>query len=282
MTTSEVAPPATAGPAPRAVADTLSWFALNAATANVIMQLALLPVGHGVAESKVESGRADLHPVKRLRTTLSYVAVAWWGTEDERLAMRAEVNRSHRHVHSAPGDPVKYNAFDRDLQLWVAACLYRGTVDVLTVLHGRPDDAYLDTVYAHASRLATTLQVPRDRWPRDRAAFAEYWETAVRRTEMDDVTRRYLRDLIDLRGLPRPVRRTAAPFHRFVTTGFLPPLFREQLGLTWTRRDQRRFNAFTRVAGLADRALPRAARCFPWNVYLWDARRRIRGGRPIV
>ena len=52
--------------------------------ANVIMQLALLPVGRGVAESPVESGRVDKHPIKRLRTTMSFLAIAILGTEDER------------------------------------------------------------------------------------------------------------------------------------------------------------------------------------------------------
>ncbi|MFC0041737.1 oxygenase MpaB family protein [Actinomadura rayongensis] len=263
----------------RAVDDALTWFALNAATANVVMQLARLPVGHGVAASRVPSGRADLHPVKRLRTTLSYMAIAWWGDAGERDTMRREVDRSHRHVHSLPGDPVRYNAFDRDLQLWVAACLYQGTVDVLTALRRDTD---LDAVYAHASRLATTLQVPADRWPADRAAFAAYWDGAVGEIATDAVTRAYLRDLIALRGLPRPVRRAAGPFHRFVTTGFLPPAFRAELDLPWTASDQRRFDALTRAAAVADRALPRAARRFPWNLYLRDARRRIRRGRPIV
>ena len=44
--------------------------------ANVIMQLARPGVGYGVLESRVESGRVDLHPIKRARTTFTYLAVA--------------------------------------------------------------------------------------------------------------------------------------------------------------------------------------------------------------
>ena len=40
------------------------------------MQLARPGAGYGVMESRVESGRADRHPIKRARTTLTYLAVA--------------------------------------------------------------------------------------------------------------------------------------------------------------------------------------------------------------
>ncbi len=124
-------------PVPPEVMSVLGHFGLSAGNANVVMQLARLPVGHGVALSNVDSGRVDKHPIKRLRTTASYLAISLLGTDDERRAMRQEVNRAHASVHSEPGDPVTYNAFDPELQLWVAACLHWGTVDVYRRLHGR-------------------------------------------------------------------------------------------------------------------------------------------------
>ena len=96
-------------------------------TANVIMQLARLPVGRGVAESTVDSGRVDRHPFKRQRTTGSYLIVAMLGTEHERSAMRREVDRQHRAVvRTEEESDVAYSAFDSELQLWVAACIYVG------------------------------------------------------------------------------------------------------------------------------------------------------------
>ena len=52
--------------------------------ANVIMELARPGVGYGVKDSRVESGRADRHPIKRARTTGTYLAVATIGTEFDR------------------------------------------------------------------------------------------------------------------------------------------------------------------------------------------------------
>ena len=79
-------------------------------TANVIMQLARPAVGHGVVESTVESGRLDLHPVKRTRTTLTYLAVVAIGTEEERRLYRRAVDRSHAQVRSTESSPIQYNA----------------------------------------------------------------------------------------------------------------------------------------------------------------------------
>lgn len=267
---------------PPAMRDTISGLSSLAGAANVIMQLSWLPVGHGVAESRVDSGRLDLHPLKRTRTTFSYVMVAMLGTDEERAAMRRAVNRAHRQVHSRPGDPVKYNAFDPELQLWVAACLAWGVADVYAKLWGEPDDATAEAMYRHSARFGTTLQVPEDRWPTDRAAFEEYWQQALTRVEMDDTTRAYLRDFAALGFLPRPLRAAFGPLNRFLTTGFLPQLFRDELGLPWTPRHQRRFDRIIATLAAVNRTLPRPIREFPWNLYWWDLRRRIQTNRPIV
>ncbi|AIH86864.1 hypothetical protein IU15_22140, partial [Mycobacterium tuberculosis] len=62
--------------------------ALLAGPANVIMELAMPGVGYGVLESRVESGRLDRHPIKRARTTFTYVAVAVAGSDDQKAAFR--------------------------------------------------------------------------------------------------------------------------------------------------------------------------------------------------
>ncbi|WP_344828898.1 oxygenase MpaB family protein [Actinocorallia longicatena] len=267
-------------PIPPIVDDALTGLALAAASANIMMQLARLPVGHGVAHSKVDSGRVDLHPVKRARTTLSYIAIALIGGADERLAFRAEVDKQHRQVRSSA--PVKYNAFDRELQLWVAACLYLGTEMVYEMLHGPLDEQAKDVLYQHGARFGTTLQMSRDQWPADRAAFEKYWNDGLDKIETDETTRAYLLNLAQFGFLPGPFRRTLGPLGLFLTTGFLPQRFRDEFGLRWDGLSQRRFDNFIRVSAKVNRAMPRALRQFPFNLYLWDTRRRFRTGKPIV
>src|SRR3954468_1946470 len=251
--------------------------------ANVVMQLALLPVGRGVAESTVDSGRVDRHPFKRQRTTGSYLIVAMLGTEAERAAMRDEVNRQHRGVVRAEGEAdVAYNAFDPKLQLWVAACIYVGFSVWLELARGPLTAAQHDAFYRRSARLATTLQVPEEMWPRDRDAFYAYWWDAMPEIRMDDVTRTYLSDLANLRFFKPWARRLLARNNRLLTIGFLPQEFRDELREPWTARDQRRFERFLRVALFLDRRLPAWLRHAMLRAYEIDVKRRIRRGRPIV
>ena len=252
-----------------------------AGPANVILQLAQPPVGYGVIESKVDSGKAMLHPVKRFRTTFTYLSAAMYGSANERARYRDAVNESHRQVRSDANSPVSYNAFDRDLQLWVAACLYYGAVDFIERLHGPLDDATADAFYDFASRFGTTLQVPRDMWPADRDAFAAYWNTMADKASVDAPVRDYLLALLRLENLPRPLR-FGARFNVWVSTGFLPPKFRAEMGLSWTERDEQRFSQLMRRIGAVQRRLPGPIRRFPFNWFLWDLRLRLRFDRRLV
>jgi uncharacterized protein (DUF2236 family) len=271
---------------PPELMDVIGAFGLSAGNANVVMQLARLPVGHGVARSRVDSGRVDKHPLKRLRTTVSYLAIALLGTESERLAMRREVNRAHRDVHALPDEPVPYDAFDPELQLWVAACLYKGTEDILRLARGsEPAPDRLEALYQYCKRFGTTLQAAAELWPTDREAFARYWETGLEQVAMDELTRSYLQDITQLEYLARragPLAGAVRWIGRFFTLGHLPPRFRAELGLPWSERDQRRFERFITGWATINRRLPGPLRRFPVNLYLLDARRRIRAKRPIV
>ena len=182
--------------------------ALLAGPANVIMELARPGVGYGVMESRVESGRADRHPIKRARTTFTYLAVATRGSDEQKKAYRRAVNKSHAQVYSTPDSPVQYNAFDKDLQLWVAACLYKGGVDIARVFIGEMDDETADRHYRESMALATTLQVPAEMWPADRAAFDRYWQESLDKVHIDDTIREYLYPFAvsRLRGVRLPAR----------------------------------------------------------------------------
>jgi uncharacterized protein (DUF2236 family) len=230
----------------------------------------------------VDSGRVDLHPMKRLRTTLGYVVIAMVGTAAERAAMRREVSRSHAAVHSFPGDGLTYDAFDPDLQLWVAACLYRGLEMINRLVYGPPDEETADLLYHHCARFGTTLQVSDQMWPASREAFERYWADSLASIEMDGITRPYLRGVARLGFLPAPIGLVLGPAHEFLVAGFLPEQFRAQLGLSWGPHRQAAFDRLTAAAGRVTRLLPPAARQFPLNLYLWDSRCRIEAGRPIV
>ena len=266
--------------------DGLIGVALLAGPANVIMQLARPGVGYGVLESRVESGRVDLHAIKRARTTFTYLAVATTGSDAQKEAFRHAVNRAHAQVYSTADSPVQYNAFDVDLQLWVGACLYKGAVDIHRIFIGELDGGAADRHYREGMPLATTLQVPAERWPADRAAFDRYWQESLAKVHIDDAVRDYLYPIAAgrIRGvaLPRRLQKLSDSFALLITTGFLPQRFRDEMRLPWDAAKQRRFDRLMAVLRTVNRMLPRFVRQFPFNVLLWDVDRRIRMGRPLV
>ena len=266
----------------RSLGEGLLGVGLLAGSANVIMQLSRPGVGHGVVESRVTSGQLFRHPIKRTRTTLTYLAVAGLGTEAEKQFYRRAVNTAHAQVRSTASSPVKYTAFDPELQLWVAACLYRGIEDCQRAFIGPFDATAHEALYASAASLGTTLQVSSQMWPVDRAAFEEYWVGALPKISIDETVRQYLYDVASIRFLPRWLSLPLGPFNRFVTTGFLPTKFREEMRLPWSPRRQRHFERLIAILGVVVRSLPMELRRFPFNLALWDLRRRIKSGRPLI
>jgi uncharacterized protein (DUF2236 family) len=266
--------------------DGMMGVALLAGPANVIMQLALPGVGYGVLESRVESGRVDRHPIKRARTTFTYLAVASRGTEKQKQAFRRAVNRAHAQVYSTDESPVAYNAFDPDLQLWVGACLYKGGVDVYRTFVGEMDDETADQHYRDGMALATMLQVPEQMWPPDRAAFDRYWQKSLDSVHIDDTVREYLYPIAVSRmkgfRLPGPVQQFNESLALLITTGFLPQRFRDEMKLEWNPVKQREFDRLMTGIRLTNNLAPRFVRTFPFNVLLHDVDWRIRSGRPLV
>jgi uncharacterized protein (DUF2236 family) len=273
---------------PRAarIDDGLMGTALLAGPANVIMELSRPGVGYGVLESRVESGRADRHPIKRARTTFTYLAVAIAGTDAQKAAFRRAVNGAHAQVYSTPESPVEYNAFDPELQLWVAACLYKGGVDFYRTFVGEMNEDDAERHYRDGMVLATTLQVPPEMWPADRAAFDKYWQESLDKVHIDDAVRGYLYPIAAGRmpgvTLPGRLQRWADKPGLLITTGFLPQRFREEMRLPWDAAKQRRFDRLIAVLRTVNKLMPRFVRQFPFNVLLWDLDRRIKTGRPLV
>ena len=260
----------------------LDWVAVAGGAANIILQLSLLPVGHGVAESKVESGAIFKHPIKRARTTFTYLAVAMLGTTEEKIIYRQAVNRSHSQVRSDANSKVKYNAFDPELQLWVAACLFFGFTDSYRVFRGEMSANQKEEFYHLAEPLGTTLQVRPGMWPKNQAAFDAYWQQGLNQLEVDDKVRFFLTKLVDLRFLHPILSAMFGPLNRLLTIGFLPPEVRAQMRFDWTPEQQRKFDKVVKLAAFVNRLLPRFVRQLPFTAMLWDFRRRVRKGLPLV
>jgi len=266
--------------------DGIPGIALLAGPANVIMQLGRPGVGYGVMESRVESGRIDRHPIKRARTTFTYLAVATRGNPEQQKAYRKAVTQAHAQVTSTEDSPVKYNALDPELQLWVAACLYKGGVDVRRTFIGEMDDETADQHYRDSMALGTMLQMRPEMWPADRAAFDKYWEEQLDNIHIDDAIREFLYPIAVARmkglQLPGPLQNINESVALLITTGFLPQRFRDEMKLAWNSAKQREFDALMTAVRLGNNLAPSLVRNFPFNVLLHEVNWRMRTGRPLV
>jgi uncharacterized protein (DUF2236 family) len=99
---------------------------------------------------------------------------------------------------------------------------------------------------------------------------------------MDDTVRGYLHDLVDLKMINPLLRVPFRPLLKFLTAGFLAPVFREALGVGWGPTRQRLFEALFLVVAFVNRFIPVFLRQGGSYVLLADVRRRVRAHERLV
>lgn len=243
---------------------------LAGAPRRFLMEIAVQPVGHGVADHS----RALRDPVGRFRNTTAYIYLVAFGTPEEREAVIRMVNRAHRPVRSGPGAEVEYSAFDPESQLWVAGCMYYGGRDMWQRMFGPMDDAAADRLYRQFQIYGTSLQVPPELWPEDRAAYDDYVARTLESITIDRRVRDYGAQLLDPSGRPLPVR-PVFRLMRFITIGLLPEQLRAAYEFPWSPADQRRFDRLMRLGASGHRVMPRRLRELPKDLLLRSSRRAV-------
>lgn len=243
------------------------------AGSTVLNQLAMKGVGLGVAEHSTTLSR----PVDRLRTTLTYVYVMILGTDAERDTIRRLVNKAHLSVRSEG----RYSAYDKDLQLWVAATLAHNGIFIYEKTFGPLSVTSRERVYRDAQIFGNALQVDPTMWPETLADFDAYWKESYDRMESDPAVRDYVTKLLDTRSQPFLIR-PLLPLQDLMTRGNLDPHVREIVGLSWSEREQVRYDRFWRVFPPIYRRVPRILRQLPARLILAEMRLRMRFNRRVI
>lgn len=241
---------------------------LGAGGRAILLQLGNPAVGHAVAEHS--SFATD--PTRRLRHTLTYVYALLWGTEGQARFVTGMVNRAHAPVRSGGHGPDEhggstspaYNAVDPQLQLWVTATLYDSAIVMHERIFGPLSPADAEAIYQDYAEIGVGLQMPRELWPRDVAAFRLYWDAAIAELTIDDVTRGVARQLLHPRVGPLWLR-AAMPLARRLTIGLLPSAIRADFGFDWNATAERRFERMMRAAARIYPLVPHSLRQWPKN-----------------
>ena len=235
--------------------------------AAILLQLAHPAVGRGVAR---HSDFVD-RPFDRLFGTLDFVYAIAFGDEQMVASVVRTVNRAHGPVHDR-GAEAPYNAFDPQLQLWVAATLYHSAMQVQEQMLVPLDSKSADAVYRDYAALGTRLQMPAELWPADREAFGHYWRNALEQLQATPESAAVVRTLFDARTLPL-LARPAMPLIRLVTTGLLPDAVRTMFELEWNAARQSRYDRVIAFSRAVYPKLPRRLRYLPRDRALARVRR---------
>ncbi|GAB3800877.1 oxygenase MpaB family protein [Humibacter antri] len=213
------------------------WVMLAGGGCAILLQLAHPSVGRGVAEHSDFASR----PYDRLIGTLTYVTAVACGTEEDIRTVRRAVGQAHAPVHGpADSETPAYSAFDPDLQLWVTATLYWTAARVHERVFGTLDAASADRFYGEFAAVGTSLQLPPQAWPANRAAFDAYWNDAVERLTVLPAARNVSRELLRAEHAPLWMR-LVMPWARLATVALLPETLRHPYGLMLTDRNRRRY-----------------------------------------
>jgi uncharacterized protein (DUF2236 family) len=230
----------------------------------LLMQLAHPAVAQGVADHSDFSR----DPIGRLLRTLRPMLAIAYGSPEEVGAAAGGVNAIHRRVNGG------YDARDPALLLWVLATLIDTTL-VMQERFLRPlSPSFAESYYQDMLTVGELLGVERRSAPPDLESFQDYVEETTSTLRVSDTARRIARQVL---GGPRGTGPFIEPL-RQLTAGLLPPVLREQFGLSWGPQRQTALRAAQSLSRTLLPYIPRRLRYTPGLLLppSWKARQRSR------
>lgn len=192
----------------------------------------------------------------------------------------------HRGVKGFDAQGRSYHALNRDPFYWAHATFVM--INVVIADHfGTPfTEEQKDQMCREAIQWYQLYGLPTHGLPEDWAGFRSYWDKTCADI-LEDC--RAARDVLDIAHIAKPPifalmpewlwRTLWTPMSRFLswtTTGLLPTLVRERLGLRWSDRDARLLRALGKATAMMFTVIPFDARYHPRARAGW---RRERGAR---
>lgn len=242
-------------------------------TRAILMQLAHPLIAAGVYDHS--AFRANPRTaVARLRHTVGAMLALTFGDEQAQRRAYDGIRTIHRRVHGhlphavgrfAAGTP--YSAEDPDLVLWVHVTLMESIPLVYERLIGPLSLAERDAYCADAARVPLELGARDSEVPRSWAGVRRHLDTTLASGAI--AVGPQALELAHALLAPRfpVVAAPAAWVNRLFSVGDLPPVLREQYGLSWTNRDD---GALGRMSTLLRTLRPG----LPGVVALWPQARR--------
>ncbi|MFV0416441.1 MAG: oxygenase MpaB family protein, partial [Chthoniobacterales bacterium] len=135
---------------------------------------AVLQAAHPeVAVAVTHHSKFKTDPTGRLHRTLEAVYTLVFGTKQDAEKMVADIGELHRPVHGQ--DPIPYNAFSQDAQMWVTATLIISAFDSYERFYQPLTEAAKTEHYKDMHRFGECFGLKADYGPQDWRSFREYF-----------------------------------------------------------------------------------------------------------
>lgn len=257
---------------------------LNTAGWALALQVSHPTVGAGVREHS--NFKED--PWGRLMRTLDFTTLLVYGEPKAAVNTGRNVREMHKRIKGVKPDGSRYSALEPDAYAWVHATLIEGIVLGHTRFIAPLSRPTIECMYAEWRELGRLLGVRDSDLPPDWNGFRVYFDrTVAERLEDNDV----VHDVLELMSQPTPppipllakpafrlARRPLARIQALATSGLLPPLLRERLGLRWTRAQELELSALAAASRAAGPLLPAVAKDFGPSYLKWREEAIDRGG----
>jgi uncharacterized protein (DUF2236 family) len=236
-------------------------------------------VAHGVDQHSLT--KSD--PLGRFERTFQHVHAMLFGDLESAIGSARRVHAFHQKIRGTIGEDSgvhakgsSYQANDEHALLWVHATLWESSVMAYELFLRPLDSDEKERYYQETKLFAYLFGIPDEILPGSWREFVAYNEHMWRSDEL--AIERTAREMAAFILSPaNPLQRHLARWNRTMTSGMLPPRFRDAYGLAFGPRERAVYEASVRALRAAWRWVPRQVRYAP--AYLL-ARARI--GQAVV
>ena len=215
-----------------------------------VLQNMLAELGQGVLDHSVFFSDT----AARVKRSIPPIMRTVYGTEDD--GEGTMVRDFHRDIKGDMPDGRRYHALDPETYFWAHATFVEQVLYFADTFVKRLTEAEREQIYLESKTWYRRYGVSDRPMPADYAGFQAYWDRMMDEILVPHQTAQYGVGYVT-KGFPRPkgvsvvawrlISPLFNPVAAFLTTGGMPPRARDMLGLPWSDRKERGYQAFAAV-----------------------------------
>ncbi|HEX7825915.1 MAG TPA: oxygenase MpaB family protein [Mycobacterium sp.] len=212
-----------------------------------VLQNMLAQLGQGVLDHSVFFDDT----AARVKRSIPPIMMTVYGSNDDNPGQ--QVRDFHRNIKGDMPDGSRYHALDPETYFWAHATFVDQVLYFADTFVKRLTDAEKEQLYLESKTWYRRYGVSDRPMPADYAGFQRYWDHMIDEIVVAHPTAKYGVGYVT-KGFPRPkgvsplawklVAPVFNPVAAFLTTGGMPPRTRDLLGLPWSPRKEKAYQAF--------------------------------------